>query len=112
MECPSCRRLLEQKSYRGGITVDECLWCRGVWFDPGELETYRAALASLRAEERYPSLTFELAAEDEESNCPRCKERTLVKGKISSIELQKCRDCRGVFVSGEQIAILTEQVVK
>lgn len=106
MECPSCRKPLEQKSYRDGITVDECLWCRGVWFDPGELETYREALPSLRVEEGAQSLTFEPTSQDKERSCPRCQHNALVKGRINSIELEKCRDCRGVFVSGEQIAIL------
>jgi Zn-finger nucleic acid-binding protein len=106
MECPLCRKPLEQKSYRGGITVDECLWCRGVWFDPGELETYRVALPSLRADEGSQPPAFKPTSQDEKRSCPRCQHNTLVKGKINDIELEKCRDCRGVFVSGEQIAIL------
>ena len=106
MECPSCRKPLEQKSYRGGITVDECLWCHGVWFGPGELETYREALRSLRVEEGSQSPTFEPTSPGEERSCPRCQHNALVKGKINGIELEECRDCRGVFVSGEQIAIL------
>ena len=34
--CPRCRKALEQPLV-GGITLDVCRHCRGIWFDYGEL---------------------------------------------------------------------------
>jgi len=106
MECPSCGKPLEQRSYRGEIAVDECLWCRGVWFDPGELELYREAITSFQKEQESQHPTFEPLSGKERRHCPRCGQKTLLDGRITHIELARCCECRGVFVPGEQIAIL------
>lgn len=40
MKCPKCGHDLEAIQY-GGITVDRCTSCAGIWLDPGELEQLR-----------------------------------------------------------------------
>jgi len=42
MRCPRCGRKLEETSYQQ-IRIDRCTGCRGVWLDPGELETLAPA---------------------------------------------------------------------
>ncbi|WP_432843656.1 zf-TFIIB domain-containing protein [Dactylosporangium sp. CA-092794] len=37
MTCPKCRGEMRQFE-RGGVTVDQCLECRGIFLDRGELE--------------------------------------------------------------------------
>jgi Zn-finger nucleic acid-binding protein len=38
MRCPKCGRKLEESVYQN-VRIDRCTGCRGVWLDPGELET-------------------------------------------------------------------------
>lgn len=40
--CPSCGGLMDGEDV-GGVRVDVCLTCKGVWLDPGELERLAAA---------------------------------------------------------------------
>jgi len=37
MRCPRCEVLLEMRE-RGGVVLERCPSCRGVWIDQGELE--------------------------------------------------------------------------
>lgn len=37
MQCPRCGVVLSERT-RGGVVVDACCQCRGVWLDRGELE--------------------------------------------------------------------------
>jgi Zn-finger nucleic acid-binding protein len=107
MKCPTCQNTLEEKSYRGDIHVDECLWCKGVWFDPGELETYREAVRRGTEREGLGPSTFQATdGNAEKLFCPRCNTKTLVQGAIRSIQLHQCETCHGIHVSGEQIAEL------
>ncbi len=38
MKCPRCESSVLAEQNRGGIAVDVCSQCRGVWLDRGELE--------------------------------------------------------------------------
>jgi Zn-finger nucleic acid-binding protein len=107
MKCPACQHALEQKSYRGNIHVDECLWCKGVWFDRGELETYKEAVRQGPEAQELGPPTFEaINGNPDKLTCPRCNTKTLVKGTIRHILLHQCETCLGIHVSGEQIADL------
>lgn len=37
MRCPKCGHELKPEDF-GGVTVDRCTFCEGVYLDPGELE--------------------------------------------------------------------------
>ena len=37
MRCPKCGMELEEIEF-GGVQIDECSTCGGIWFDKGELE--------------------------------------------------------------------------
>ena len=41
LDCPACDEVMFEREWSIGtlIRVDVCLECRGVWLDPGELET-------------------------------------------------------------------------
>src|ERR671915_1962361 len=99
-QCPQCQKPLEQKSYRGGIHVDACLWCKGVWFDAGELDTYRQAVwQGTEREGRGPSAFQVMADHPDKLTCPRCNTKTLVNGTIRNIRVQECETCHGLYVS-------------
>ena len=38
MKCPTCKDVVLSISDRGGIEIDFCPECRGVWLDRGELD--------------------------------------------------------------------------
>ena len=101
MECPSCSKPLEQKSYRGGITVDECLWCHGVWFDKDELDAYRAAVEIQDRGEAPP--VFQKKEQPENRACPKCASSSLADGEVRHILLSRCEQCYGYFVPYDQL---------
>ena len=37
MKCPKCGKDLVEIDFKG-VKIDECLSCRGIWFDAGELD--------------------------------------------------------------------------
>lgn len=41
LDCPACGEIMFEREWSIGtmVRVDVCLECRGVWLDPGELET-------------------------------------------------------------------------
>lgn len=41
MKCPKCGMQLEEIEF-GGVHVDKCFACEGVWLDKGELETVQS----------------------------------------------------------------------
>ena len=48
MRCPECGGTLVSREIVG-VTIDECGGCLGIWFDAGELETYRESLMPKKA---------------------------------------------------------------
>ena len=45
MNCPLCIDQVLEITHRGGIEIDVCPRCRGVWLDRGELEKLAAVAA-------------------------------------------------------------------
>jgi hypothetical protein len=41
MKCPKCGMQLEEVEF-GGVKIDKCFHCEGIWLDKGELETMQA----------------------------------------------------------------------
>lgn len=52
MKCPRCGDAALDERERGGMTVDVCQSCRGVWLDRGELEKLLAHAKRELEEER------------------------------------------------------------
>ncbi|HEY6078664.1 MAG TPA: zf-TFIIB domain-containing protein [Polyangiaceae bacterium] len=54
MKCPRCENAPLDERERGGLTVDVCGACRGVWLDRGELEKLLTqAKSELESERAY-----------------------------------------------------------
>lgn len=53
MNCPRCDSSVLEERERGGLMVDVCAKCRGVWLDRGELEKL-IAQATRELDERGP----------------------------------------------------------
>ncbi len=110
MNCPVCQKQLAVKSYRGDIHVDECPWCMGVWFDPGEMESYRAAVDEMGGKDLGRPATFQPVPDADRLKCPKCKTNSLTQGMIQEVKLSRCEKCRGVFVLHEQIVEMRQNV--
>lgn len=98
MKCPSCTSEMSEES-RGGVRLDLCGVCFGVWFDGGELEALQTGGGSPRlsgvpgANARY-----EPTGGSAHVKCPRCEHDILRTGRISKHHVMRCTSCRGLFL--------------
>jgi Zn-finger nucleic acid-binding protein len=106
MDCPVCREPLVVVE-RGRVELDWCPWCRGLWFDTGELEM----LAERFEGRRPPDLAaLPMAAVDEKARpCPRCDARMdkVKAGATPTVVIDRCPRGHGVWLDhGETGALL------
>lgn len=98
MKCPSCTGAMSEENH-GGVRLDLCSVCFGVWFDGGEMEAYQAGDESsgLRgipgSEARY-----EPTGDSAHVRCPRCEHDILRTGVIAKYKVMRCTTCRGLFL--------------
>jgi len=98
MICPSCSGEMSEGN-RGGVKLDLCQVCFGVWFDGGELEEYQAGGGSARLSGIPDSKShFEPLGESTHVKCPRCESDILRHGKISRHKVMRCTSCRGIYL--------------
>jgi len=108
VDCPVCREPLIVAE-RGGIELDVCLWCHGLWFDAGEL--------ALLSEKLGRDLTVNEAALERVSTpekprqCPRC-DRPMDKvafGAAARVLLDRCA-AHGLWFDHGELATLIGQL--
>jgi Zn-finger nucleic acid-binding protein len=101
MNCPQCRQPMQSRLI-GDIIVEECCQCRGLWFDPGEIEEIKDELSP---ELRW--LDFKTWRRDahfqvdfDPLQCPRCHDITLMMltEEESRASLRFCTQCRGSWL--------------
>ena len=95
MTCPGCQAELDERTV-GGIQVDICVACGGIWFDRDELAIYRSKLAFRTPEQK---TEFVAAAAQKNKPCPRCRVLTLRYGSLESLRLFQCSNCEGIFMT-------------
>ena len=113
MRCPSCQSELRQYTYHG-TEIDVCPKCNGVWFDAGELPEFVHNLLTDRPDIRpappepdKKAIPPDLISEPVRS-CPRCRTsmRKFHYASDSSIILDKCDPCGGIWCDGPEIGRL------
>lgn len=75
MECPKCSSKMEEhtlSTLKGGVTIDRCTQCRGLWFDIGEAEQLKDKWMSDFIDDGDPAVGKE-HNQIRDINCPRCK---------------------------------------
>ena len=98
MICPKCSSEMSEES-RGGVRLDLCGVCFGVWFDGGELEAFQAGEGSTRLSGvPGPDARYEPTGGTTHVKCPRCERDILRTGRISKYEVTRCTSCRGIFL--------------
>lgn len=100
MTCPKCRTPALVPFTVQGTTVDRCPSCNGIWFDASELPQLLAEDARQVASLRRGSVKEEIAGK--KGLCPRDGSELLrVYSAIdSSVVLDACADCRGIWLDG------------
>lgn len=98
MICPKCSSEMSEES-RGGVRLDLCGVCFGVWFDAGELEALQAGEGSSRLSGvPGPDAHYEPTGGSAHIKCPRCERDILRTGRIMKHEVMRCTSCRGLFL--------------
>ena len=105
MQCPKCHELMEEKTLstlHGGVTVDRCTGCHGIWFDVGEAEALREKWMSEYVDSGNPEIGR--AHNDiRDINCPRCdKPLAHLNDPVQShIQYEACDEHGMYFDAGE-----------
>jgi Zn-finger nucleic acid-binding protein len=104
--CPDCVREMSSLSY-GGLTVDTCPSCAGIWFDEDELHSlHQAGPQAFRDLDDRVAPSAEVRDHpDRMKKCPRCTsalERYRYQ-YTSPIELDGCEGCHGVWVQDGEL---------
>ncbi len=112
MNCPKCRKPLIVAE-REGIELDCCPWCRGLWFDSGEMDLLAEKLG-LPASEHDPT-GFALAATNEKLRCcPRCDgamEKVYFDAS-RTILIDRCARGHGLWFDRDELGEALEQFAR
>ena len=108
VKCPGCGKPMT-RIHHPAAELDQCSRCRAIWFDGGEMQAY--------LEHELPRVTsrnplddaLPVTARSEQTQCPRCNEPTLAKCFNEGLYIQRCLECRGVYVLASQIDPLKER---
>jgi heat shock protein HtpX len=100
MNCPHCQQpSLVETMTKGGVLVDVCKICKGVWLDRGEVFFF-----SNKPKELERMLALETAEPEVSSrDCPRCRLSLLeVPFLRDDLKVDRCPECEGYwFDAGE-----------
>ncbi len=89
---------------RGGIELDYCISCRGLWFDHGELDLLvELTGADLTRLDTVPSI-----AGAHRRRCPRCDAR-LEAETIAGIQMDRCPRGDGFWFDRGEVGRLVSQ---
>ena len=108
LSCPKCHRPMVKVTF-GGVTVDRCSACHGIWFDFQEDALLKEMRGSQKIEGEKPAA--EILAKHNAMphvSCPRCEgfiEMTrLVVADQPHIWYEACPSCRGVYFDAGEFA--------
>lgn len=111
MQCPKCRSFMEKVTY-GGIGVDRCTDCGGMWFDVGEREKLKAKKGSERIDTGDPDRGEKLNKLGK-INCPVCHTQMIrmVDLKQPHIWYESCTVCHGAFFDAGEFKDYKEKTI-
>lgn len=107
MNCPKCKvKTLKTFDLAGGIQVDLCESCQGMWFENGEVGQFARFSSDI------PNLKQVLAeARNSGCQCPHCGDKELVEVKYSpdsELLVDYCHSCQGTWLDGGEAGELTQ----
>ncbi len=100
MQCPKCQKNMNQKKLQE-VTIDECVQCKGIWFDSGE---FREAKDQSEPDANW--LDFDIWRHEDQFEfnaaalqCSKCTQKMAsVKYGSSPIEIDCCPNCHSVWL--------------
>lgn len=103
MRCPACRAELVVVE-REGVELDWCPFCRGLWFDAGEMEAVEATLGVQFA-------PLEGPRQPGRRPCPRCDAPMVIVTVAGSppLALDTCPKEHGVWLDAGELAALSQR---
>lgn len=107
MHCPKCAAMMEPIQH-GGVEVDRCSGCQGLWFDAFEHEELKQLAGSEAIDAGRPKTG---AAEPAVVPCPRCGVamiRMVVAGQ-PHISYESCGVCHGVYFDAGEFRDFREE---
>lgn len=111
MNCPVCREPLIVVE-REGIELDACLWCRGLWFDVGELVLLAEKVGRTLSVAEGGPLAAGVTAE-KPRQCPRCDKamEKVTVGQSPRVVLDRCASHGLWFDHGELGSLIGQMAV-
>lgn len=97
----------------GGIEIDRCTRCRGIWFDQQEQSQVKSAKGSHRADTGHQAIgEYYNAVRD--IQCPRCvvsmREEEVKRGRIP-IQIETCPQCHGAYFDAGEFRDFAEPTI-
>lgn len=103
--CPACAKPMRPVTVRD-VEVDECPFCAGLWFEPGELEeTYALPRLPRRLYNHYAIDNTLIQKVEGQRSCPYCQQPFLlvdIKGTTTEV----CPACHGVWLERGELGQL------
>lgn len=111
MKCPKCNAEFETVEF-GGIEVERCTGCKGLWFDSLEHQQLKNLEGSEVIDSGDPDKGREFNAKDRYS-CPKCSARMIrmVDNAQPHIWFESCSSCNGVFFDAGEFTDLKEHTL-
>ena len=105
MNCPRCQSRLETRS-TGGVEIDECRSCQGIWFDADELRRVKDG-----SDKDLNWMDFDLwkhadrfRVNTNPVNCPNCSNAMVtIDYDQTGVEIDHCTHCRGVWLDAGEL---------
>ncbi len=106
MDCPKCTGKLTEQTF-GGVGVDRCDQCEGIWFDAKEV---RALVA--HAKDNPDAVPQSKASPESErldaasGACPKCQSELhrVESLAIDGLHYDQCMTCRGAWLDAGELA--------
>jgi Zn-finger nucleic acid-binding protein len=104
-----------QNKRLGDVIIDECTSCRGIWFDPGEIDELKDELSP---ELRW--LDFKIwrrqakfQVETNPLQCPRCRDIALTRltEEASGAAVRFCAQCRGSWLQTADFVRIVDALI-
>ena len=105
MDCPKCTGTLAEQTF-GGVSVDRCDQCEGIWFDAKEVR----ALVS-HAKDNPDEIPKSKASPTSErldaasGSCPKCGEslHRVESLAVEGLHYDQCMACRGAWLDAGEL---------
>jgi Zn-finger nucleic acid-binding protein len=111
MDCPKCSGTLAEEEF-GGVRVDRCDSCHGIWFDAKEVRALVAHAQAKPDDVPQSKTSPESASLDEKAGtCPRDGDplHRIESLVIEGLHYDQCMKCRGAWLDAGELKQITDR---